>query len=502
MATKLFLTNIDLNGNELQKVLLHKLGTEPTGLGTGHIFYDTAVNRAKLLIGTGPDTWQTLGQVDSVAASGSFITIGGTATAPTVAVNNTSSSGGASKIIITDGSGNTSLGAGTISSSTAPTSGDHLTNKTYVDSVAAGLSWKDSARAATTTVLSGTMIANNSSPATGERSYNTTNKTITWFTGEGPTAIDSVTLANTNRVLVKDETATSGPSGGEGRMYNGIYERTSQDVWTRVSDMDSWDEVPSAAVFVEEGTTNADSGWTCTSNQGGTLGTTNIVWAQFNGSTSYTGGDGITITGNSIDIDLVNSNSGLKFTTGELELDLATNGGLTKTGGLQLATSVAGNGLTLTSGVLDVATGNGIQISSDAVAVLLNSNAGLVANTGTGSNELKVNLATSSALALTTNELAVVVDGTTIEINGSNQLAVKAPYAIKKVTGSTTLGTLAGVVTITHNCNSRYVTVQVYSNNAGNPDEQVMVDVVSTGVNTVTLEANGANATYHYVIMG
>lgn len=468
MATKLFLTNIDLNGNELQKALLHKLGTEPSGLGTGQIFYDTAVNRAKLLIGTGPDTWQTLGQVDSVTASGSYISIGGTATAPTVAVTNTSATGGANKIIITDGSGNTDLGAGTISSSTAPTTGNHLTNKDYVDSVAAGLTWKDSVRVASTGP--GTLAADFQNGDT----------------------VDGIVLQTGDRILIKDQASAA---------ENGIY-IVSTGTPSRATDMDTWSEVPSAAVFVEEGTTNADTGWVCTSNQGGTLGTTAINFTQFSGSQAYTGGDGITLSGNTIHVDLVDTDSGLKFTSTELELDLATNGGLTKTGGLQLATSVAGNGLTLTSGVLDVATGNGIQISSDAVAVRLNSNAGLVANTGTGTNELKINLATSSALALTTNELAVQVDGTTIEINGSNQLAVKAPYAIKKVTGSTTLGTIAGVQTITHNCNSRYVTVQVYSNNAGNPDEQVIVDVVSTGVNTVTLEANGANATYHYVIMG
>lgn len=472
MATKLFLTNIDLNGNELQNTLIHKLGTEPSGLGTGHIFYDTSVNRAKLLISTGPDTWQTLGQVNSIAASGNYITIGGTATAPTVAVANTSATGGSDKIIITDGSGNTDLGAGTISSSAVPTTGNHLTNKTYVDSLVTGLSWKDSVRTAT------------SAPGTLATDF------------ENGDLVGGVTVATNDRILIKDQGTAS---------ENGIYIVQASGAPVRASDMDTWAEVPSAAVFVEEGT-NADSGWVCTSNAGGTLNTTAITFVQFNGSTAYTGGDGITITGNTIDIDLVNTNSGLKFTSTELELDLAANGGLTKTGGLQLATSVAGNGLTLTTGVLDVATGNGIQISSDAVAVRLNSNAGLVANTGTGTNELKINLATSSALALTTNELAVVVDGTTIEINGSNQLAIKAPYGVRKFTVTASAGNTtnfasngAHVFTITHNFNTADVIVQVRNST----DEVVGVNIDTTGPNSVTASYNAAaNTTLYAVVIG
>jgi hypothetical protein len=40
--------------------------------------------------------------------------------------------------------------------------------------------------------------------------------------------------------------------------------------------------------FVEQGTTNADTGWVCIANAGGTIGVTPITWTQFAGSGSIT----------------------------------------------------------------------------------------------------------------------------------------------------------------------------------------------------------------------
>lgn len=184
--------------------------------------------------------------------------------------------------------------------------------KGQLDAVAAGLDYKEAARVATTAVLSGTMIANNGTPATGERSYNTTAKTITWFTGEGPTAIDGVTLANGNRILVKNETSTSGPSGGEGRQYNGIYVRTSQDVWTRASDHDGTptNEISTGnAVFIVEGTANATTGWVLSTTNAADPDNINVNtetknFTQFNAASTYTASNGITLAGNDFQLNL------------------------------------------------------------------------------------------------------------------------------------------------------------------------------------------------------
>lgn len=50
-------------------------------------------------------------------------------------------------------------------------------------------------------------------------------------------------------------------------------------------------------MFVQEGTTYADTGWVCTVNAGGTLGTTPITYSQFSGAGSYTAGPGLALSG-------------------------------------------------------------------------------------------------------------------------------------------------------------------------------------------------------------
>ena len=72
--------------------------------------------------------------------------------------------------------------------------------------------------------------------------------------------------------------------------------------WTRATDMDTWLEVPGAFTFIEQGTLYADTGWVCTSDAGGTLGTTPITWVQFAGVGSYTAGTGLTLTGTQFSI--------------------------------------------------------------------------------------------------------------------------------------------------------------------------------------------------------
>lgn len=87
----------------------------------------------------------------------------------------------------------------------------------------------------------------------------------------GAQTIDGIALVATDRVLVKNQTAPA---------ENGIYV-VAAGAWSRATDMDSFTEVPGAFVFVEQGTAGGDTGWVCTSDQGGTLGTTAINWSKF-----------------------------------------------------------------------------------------------------------------------------------------------------------------------------------------------------------------------------
>lgn len=145
-----------------------------------------------------------------------------------------------------------------------PVSAQDAATKNYVDSTAQGLDIKASVKAATTgnITLSGTQT------------------------------IDGVSVLAGDRVLVKNQTAAAD---------NGIYVAAAGS-WARSSDMDAWAEFPGAFTFVEEGSTQADSGWVCTVNQGGTLGTTPVTWTQFSGAGTYTAGTGLTLSGNEFSI--------------------------------------------------------------------------------------------------------------------------------------------------------------------------------------------------------
>jgi hypothetical protein len=145
-----------------------------------------------------------------------------------------------------------------------PTSALELATKQYVDSVAQGLDPKASCVAATTANI----------------------------TLSGTQTIDGVALIAGDRCLVKDQTLSQN---------NGIY-LVAAGAWTRATDMDTWAEVPGAFTFIEQGTVYADTGWVCTSNAGGTLGTTPITWVQFAGVGSYTAGTGLTLTGTQFSI--------------------------------------------------------------------------------------------------------------------------------------------------------------------------------------------------------
>jgi len=145
-----------------------------------------------------------------------------------------------------------------------PVSALQLTTKQYVDAVAQGLDPKASCVAGTTINI----------------------------TLSGAQTVDGVALVAGDRCLVKNQSTTAD---------NGIYV-VSASAWTRATDMDTWAEVPGAFTFLEQGTTQADTGWVCTSNAGGTIGVTAITFVQFAGAGTYSAGTGLTLTGTQFSI--------------------------------------------------------------------------------------------------------------------------------------------------------------------------------------------------------
>ena len=100
------------------------------------------------------------------------------------------------------------------------------------------------------------------------RAATTANITISTALNNGDT-LDGVTLATNDLVLVKNQTDAED---------NGIY--VVQSSPARDDLFDTYDEHPGALIAVTEGSTNADKIFLCTSNKGGTLDTTDLVWTQ------------------------------------------------------------------------------------------------------------------------------------------------------------------------------------------------------------------------------
>lgn len=159
-----------------------------------------------------------------------------------------------------------SLNAQKITNLADPTNPQDAATKIYVDNAVVGIDWKPSVKAA----------------STGDD-----------ITLSGEQTIDGVVLAAGDRVLLKDQADPS---------ENGVYVVAS-GAWSRSSDADTTSKVTASfAVFVEQGTVNADSGWVLTNDGPVTIGTTNLDFVQFTGLGQIVAGDGLTKSGNQIDI--------------------------------------------------------------------------------------------------------------------------------------------------------------------------------------------------------
>lgn len=209
--------------------------------------------------------------------------------------------------------------------------------KSYVDNALTGLFWKPAVRVATTT-----------------------NGTLATAFANGQT-VDGVTLATGDRILLKNQTTAT---------ENGIYVVASSGAPSRASDSDTGTELISATVFVKEGTSNADTQWTCTNNSI-TIGSTNIVFAQVSGAGTYSAGTGLSLSGNQFSID-------------------STVATLT---GSQAFTNKTYNGLTVstTTGTLTISNGKTLTASASIT----------LAGTDGSSLSLAGNLTTSGANAIT-----------------------------------------------------------------------------------------------------
>lgn len=200
--------------------------------------------------------------------------------------------------------------------STAPSADSDATTKSYVDSVAQGITTRPSARATTTQDLNATYSAG-SLTANANGAFSTDGVTG-WSIGE--------------EVLVKDQnTATE----------NGVYvvstvgDASNPFVLDRADFADESAEIPGSFVFVTEGTEFANTGWVLVVDDAATftLDTNDVTVNQFSGAGTFTAGAGLSLAGSEFS---VNVGDGIEIASDTL----------------RLPSSLAGNGLTYASGVL------------------------------------------------------------------------------------------------------------------------------------------------------
>lgn len=559
-----FPINTDLqfnSGAQAVNFRLHVASSNPGGtLYQGQLYYNTTDDKVykrtasawvDITAGAGAinDVQGTAPIVSNVSSGVATISInaattstpGSMSAADKTKLDNATASNTNSTLVLRDGSGNFAANVITVNSitiSNSPSAGTDGVNKNYVDGLIAGLK-RNSVRGATTGVLTATA------------------QTSTTITIGGTSFVhDGITYANGDTILVKD--SVSGGSGGT--FNNGVYSVGgvgSSIVLTRVSWMDAASEVDGTMVVIEDGTANAGKLF-LTVSEVTTLGTDTITFTEVNKATDLVAGNGLTLTGLTLavvagDTSLtvaadsvavnVNSTGGLEVSSGlRIKSDTATantigittvsNGAGIKFDGnsfadsgsetLALAAGVAGAGLTLTTGVLAVASGNtGIAVNANDITLTLATNPGLEISSGL---KIKPDTVTAGtiALTLTTNGAGVKYNTTsftetseTLElaagVAGTGLDLVAGVLSVENYTpvASTTVGrkyaqTAVSIgsgtpVTVTHNLNTQAVLVMVLDSTT---KQAQMVDVVANGVNTVQITALGTNYNADVIVIG
>lgn len=250
--------------------------------------------------------------------------------------------------------GNIAMGGFKVTGLADGTAATDAVNLQQLQQYAYGLDWKNSVKLATAAALPAVTAAGSG-----------VGKTLT-ANAVGILTVDGVATVLGDSILVKNQVA-----GAD----NGIYTVTTEGtagvafVLTRRTDADSNAEVTEGlAVFASQGTVNADSGWTLTTNDPITVDTTALAFSQFSSVVAYTFDQGLLNTAGSITVELDaaanaqgagagGGSSGLEFdantAAGKLRAAVNATGGLERSAS-GLAAKLNGTTLQSAAGGLSV----------------------------------------------------------------------------------------------------------------------------------------------------
>jgi hypothetical protein len=308
--------------------------------------------------------------------------------------------------------------------------------------------------------------------------------------------IDSITLSTGQRVLVNGQT---------NQAYNGIYDVTTAGtgstnwVLTRSSDGDTF--VPESAnalcagsyFFISQGVMWAGSSWVLQTAGEIDIGISNVSFTQFSQSGSYTGANGILVTGTVISANVDNvttaiiggniavANSAQLVTP---NIGAATGTNLSLTGNL-LAGNVNSNatilGANITANVDITTTTGNANIAGNILANFIVSNNDFTTSTGsftTTSGNINANAANITTDITAGGNISVITGNVTSNGLYANSLAVNN----------------GGNANITGNLLANYITANYDANINGNANVTNTLFVGNTSSN-VTITNGNANLT-------
>lgn len=340
-----------------------------------------------------------------------------------------------------------------------PTLASHAATKNYVDNAIQGLNIKQSVLVGSTADID--------------------------LTTGGLLTIDGVLLTNNDRVLVKDQTDPT---------ENGIYLAHS-GAWTRSLDADTGTELLAAFVFVEEGTTNDNTGWVVTTNPPIVIGTSNIYWAQFSGAGSYLAGSGLTLTGNTFSANTdgvttyVDGSNNVAVKSSATQYQTLISNGLSTTptwGALDLSQAAAVTGtLPVNHGGTGIATAatNGIVFGNGTspLGVTAAGSQYQILRAGAGGTPAFGSIDLSQSAAVGASVLALANGGTNAALTAS---AGSVAYSTASAIALTAAGTSGQILK---------------SNGTSAP---TFVDVSTVAITSIANEGSGTGAIYDTTVAG
>ena len=331
------------------------------------------------------------------------------------------------------------LTSGTVT--TTPSTSNDIVNKSYADSIVAGVNFHTACQYATIAALAANTY-NNGTSGVGATLTANANGTLT---------IDGYTLVSGDvgkRLLIKNEATQAN---------NGVYTLTQAGtaglpyILTRATDYDSsgsgTNEIDSGDfLYIIAGSTLANTSWVQQTPLPITVGTTAIVFIQFAaGGSSYTAGTGLTLSANQFSI---------------------TNTGTSGTYGSASAVPVL---TTNAQGQVTAVTNTTIAIAGSAVTGNISGNAanvtGTVAIGNGGTGQITQQLAINALAGATTSTQYLRGNGTNVVM--STIQAADVPTLNQNTTGTATLAKSTSVfstgtaATYTAPSNTQFVKVTV-----------------------------------------